>query len=73
MNVSRHGPWLKLHFSERGRIESAKVLMFTLDKPHLTRLTHEKHKFHIFYQFLAGAQASVQLSPACVIRVLQAS
>ena len=54
-NASRHGRWLELHFNERGRIESAKVLAFALDKSRLTRLTHEERTFHIFYQFLAGA------------------
>ena len=54
-NASRHGRWLELHFNERGRIESAKVLAFALDKSRLARLTHEERTFHIFYQFLAGA------------------
>ncbi|KAI6042199.1 glycosyltransferase family 2 protein [Pisolithus marmoratus] len=54
-NASRHGRYLELHFSDRGRIESAKVLAFALDKSRLTRLTHEERTYHIFYQFLAGA------------------
>ena len=57
MNASRQGHWLKLHFNECGRIKSAKVLTFAFDKPHLTRLTHEEHMFHIFYQFLAVSAA----------------
>lgn len=54
-NASRHTRYLELHFNTRGRIESAKVLAFALDKSRLTRLTHEERTFHIFYQFLAGA------------------
>ncbi|KAI5987740.1 glycosyltransferase family 2 protein [Pisolithus orientalis] len=54
-NASRHGRYLELHFNDRGRIESAKVLAFALDKSRLTRLTHEERTYHIFYQFLAGA------------------
>ncbi|KAG1857448.1 glycosyltransferase family 2 protein [Suillus subluteus] len=54
-NASRHTRYLELHFNDRGRIESAKVLAFALDKSRLTRLTHEERTFHIFYQFLAGA------------------
>lgn len=54
-NASRHGRYLELHFNDRGRIESAKVLAFALDKSRLSRLTHEERTFHIFYQFLAGA------------------
>ena len=34
----------------RGGIESAKMLTFALDKFRLTRLTHEKCTFYIFYQ-----------------------
>ena len=54
-NASRHSRYLELHFNDRGRIESAKVLTFALDKSRLSRLAFEERTFHIFYQFLAGA------------------
>ncbi|KAL0950335.1 hypothetical protein HGRIS_010306 [Hohenbuehelia grisea] len=54
-NASRHGRYLELHFTERGRISSAKVLTYGLDKSRLNRLTHEERSYHVFYQFLAGA------------------
>ena len=54
-NASRHTRYLELHFNDRGRIESAKVLAFALDKSRLARLAHEERTFHIFYQFLSGA------------------
>ncbi|KAG9317940.1 glycosyltransferase family 2 protein [Chiua virens] len=54
-NASRHNRYLELHFNDRGRIESAKVLPFALDKSRLARLSHEERTYHIFYQFLAGA------------------
>jgi chitin synthase len=54
-NASRHARYLELHFSEAGRIISAKILAFGLDKNRLTRLTHEERTYHIFYQFIAGA------------------
>jgi len=54
-NASRHSRHLELHFNDRGRIESAKVLAFALDKSRLARLAHEERTFHIFYQFLSGA------------------
>ncbi|KAF9463705.1 glycosyltransferase family 2 protein [Collybia nuda] len=54
-NASRHGRYLELHFNERGRIGSAKVLTYGLDKSRLNRLTHEERSYHVFYQFLAGA------------------
>ncbi|EIN11094.1 chitin synthase [Punctularia strigosozonata HHB-11173 SS5] len=56
-NASRHGRYLELHFNERGRIGSAKVLTYGLDKSRLNRLTHEERTYHVFYQFLAGATA----------------
>ncbi|TFK17363.1 hypothetical protein FA15DRAFT_735362, partial [Coprinopsis marcescibilis] len=37
---------------EKGRIASAKVLSYNLDKSHLTWLTNDECTFHIFYQFL---------------------
>ncbi|CAL1699920.1 unnamed protein product [Somion occarium] len=54
-NASRHGRYLELHFSERGRIKSAKVLTYNLEKSRLNRLTNEERTYHVFYQFLAGA------------------
>ena len=56
-NASRHGRYLELHFNERGRIASAKVLTYGLDKSRLTRLAHEERTYHVFYQFLAGASS----------------
>ena len=54
-NASRHGRYLELHFNDRGRIASAKVLAYGLDKSRLIRLAHEERTYHIFYQLLAGA------------------
>ncbi|KAG6877249.1 hypothetical protein C0993_009166 [Termitomyces sp. T159_Od127] len=54
-NASRHGRYFELHFNERGRISSSKVLTYALDKSRLNRLTHEERSFHVFYQLLAGA------------------
>ncbi|GBE80201.1 Chitin synthase 8 [Sparassis crispa] len=54
-NASRHGRYLELHFNERGRISSGKVLTYALDKSRLNRLSFEERTYHVFYQFLAGA------------------
>ena len=54
-NASRHGRYLELHFNDRGRINSAKVLTYGFDKSRLTRLSHEERSYHVFYQLLAGA------------------
>ncbi|KAG6809077.1 hypothetical protein H0H92_001693 [Tricholoma furcatifolium] len=54
-NASRHSRYLELHFNERGRISSSKILAYGLDKSRLNRLTHEERSFHVFYQLLAGA------------------
>ncbi|KAI5116392.1 hypothetical protein M0805_005329 [Coniferiporia weirii] len=54
-NASRHGRYFELHFTERGRISSGKVLTYGLDKSRLTRLAHEERTYHVFYQLLAGA------------------
>ncbi|KAF9443985.1 glycosyltransferase family 2 protein [Macrolepiota fuliginosa MF-IS2] len=54
-NASRHGRYLELHFNERGRIASAKVLTYGLDKSRLNRLSHEERTYHVFYQLLAGS------------------
>ncbi|KAF8509357.1 chitin synthase [Hysterangium stoloniferum] len=54
-NASRFGRYLELSFNERGRISSAKVLAYGLDKSRLNRLGHEERTYHVFYQLLAGA------------------
>ncbi|KAI0940344.1 hypothetical protein AcV5_001478 [Taiwanofungus camphoratus] len=54
-NASRHGRYLELHFNDRGRISSAKVLTYGFDKSRLNRLSFEERTYHVFYQFLAGA------------------
>lgn len=56
-NASRHTRYLELHFNDRGRISSGKVLAYGLDKSRLNRLSHEERSYHVFYQFLAGATA----------------
>ncbi|KZS98103.1 glycosyltransferase family 2 protein [Sistotremastrum niveocremeum HHB9708] len=54
-NASRHSRYFELHFNERGRIASAKVLAFGLDKSRVLKLSTEERTFHVFYQLLAGA------------------
>ncbi|TFK47006.1 glycosyltransferase family 2 protein [Heliocybe sulcata] len=55
-NASRHSRYLELHFNDRGRISSAKVLTWGLDKSRLNHLSHEERTYHVFYQLLAGAK-----------------
>lgn len=57
-NASRHSRYIELHFNDRGRINSAKVLTYGLDKSRLTHLSNEERSYHVFYQFLAGATSS---------------
>ncbi|GJJ06868.1 hypothetical protein Clacol_001064 [Clathrus columnatus] len=54
-NASRFSRYMELNFNEKGRIASAKILAYGLDKSRLNRLTHEERSFHVFYQLLAGA------------------
>jgi chitin synthase len=53
-NASRHGRYLELHFTDKGKINSAKVLTYGLDKSRLSKLSHEERTYHVFYQLLAG-------------------
>ena len=59
-NASRHSHYLELHFNDLGRIKSAKVLTFALDKSRVNRLAFEERTFHIFYQFLAGDYFNIE-------------
>ncbi len=72
--------YLELHFNENGRILSAKLLAFSLDKSRLIRLSQEERTYHIFYQLLAGAKPEEQdalgledpsdYAPACELGML---
>ncbi|KAI0089361.1 chitin synthase [Irpex rosettiformis] len=55
-NASRHGRYLELHFTDKGRISGGKILTYALEKSRLNKLSHEERTYHVFYQFLAGAK-----------------
>ncbi|KAJ7590720.1 chitin synthase [Mycena floridula] len=54
-HASRHNRLTELHFTAKGRLSGAKILLFGLDKSRLGRLSHEERTFHVFYEVLAGA------------------
>src|ERR1700761_9094236 len=59
-SASRHSRYVELHFNEKGRVISGKVLAFGLDKSRLVKLIQEERTYHIFYQLLAGATGQEQ-------------
>ncbi|PWN35402.1 uncharacterized protein FA14DRAFT_189370 [Meira miltonrushii] len=57
-NASRTGQYKELHFNNRGRLQSAKVLTFGLEKQRVcASLARDERTFHVFYQLLAGASS----------------
>lgn len=55
-NASRAGRYLELHFSTHGRLASAKMLTFGLEKGRVCApLAADERTFHVFYQLLDGA------------------
>lgn len=57
-NASRTGQYKELHFNSQGRLHSAKILTFGLEKKRAcSPLAKDERTFHVFYQLLAGASS----------------
>ncbi|KAL0079364.1 glycosyltransferase family 2 protein [Phycomyces blakesleeanus] len=53
-SASKFGIFQELQFSERGRIQGAKILAYAFDKTRVTHVPKDERSFHIFYSLLAG-------------------
>ena len=54
-NSSRFGKFIKIQFSDSGRIIGAAMERYLLEKTRVINHKHGERNFHIFYQFLRGS------------------
>lgn len=57
-NSSRFGKFIQVNFTECGKIVSAKIYNYLLEKSRIVKLQKEERNYHIFYQLLKGADES---------------
>ncbi len=54
-NSSRFGKFIQINFSENGKILSAKIYNYLLEKSRITHISSEERNYHIFYQLIKGS------------------
>lgn len=59
-NSSRFGKFVEIHFSKLGKICSANVEVFLLEKSRVVQLANGERSYHVFYQLCSGAPTSLK-------------
>ena len=54
-NSSRFGKFIQVSFTDKGKILSARIYNYLLEKSRVVNIQSEERNYHIFYQFLQGA------------------
>jgi myosin-7 len=54
-NSSRFGKFIHVNFTEHGKIVSAKIYNYLLEKSRVVKIAPEERNYHIFYQLILGA------------------
>ena len=54
-NSSRFGKFIQVNFTEYGKIVSAKIYNYLLEKSRIVKIHENERNYHIFFQLLYGA------------------
>ncbi|KAJ1771670.1 class II myosin [Coemansia sp. RSA 1843] len=59
-NSSRFGKFIRIEFNFAGQISGANIEWYLFEKPRVTLQSKQERNYHIFYQFMKGADKSIK-------------